>query len=82
MVFSLQAQRKSDLIAEIDTLKSALRAVNDSLAKLQRVASANEAKAKTLQKQNENLRQANATLMKNLNSFSEIYSALQLRSQA
>ena len=41
MVFSLQAQRKSDLIAEIDTLKSALRAVNDSLAKLQRVASAN-----------------------------------------
>ncbi|AKA36454.1 hypothetical protein [Flagellimonas lutaonensis] len=74
MLSTLQAQRKSELLAEIDTLRTKLRMVEDSLAKYQRIASANEAQAKTLQNQNESLREANATLMKNLNSFSEISS--------
>ena len=65
-------QRKSELLAQIDTLKSELQTANDSLAKLQRIASANEAKANSLQSQNESLREANATLLKNLNGFAEI----------
>ncbi len=70
----VHGQRKSELLEQIDTLKSELRSAKDSLAQLQRLASANKAKAATLESQNAGLRDANATLLKNLNGFAEISS--------
>jgi len=66
------AQRKSDLIAEIDDLKSKISEVEQELAKAKREISSSTAKAETLEVENAGLRDANATLLGNLGSFSEL----------
>ncbi|MER3373166.1 MAG: hypothetical protein RIM83_00855 [Allomuricauda sp.] len=66
------AQRKSDLIAEIDDLKSKISEVEQELAKAKREISSSNAKAETLEVENAGLRDANATLLGNLSSFSEL----------
>lgn len=66
------AQRKSDLIAEIDDLKSKISEVEQELAKAKREISSSNAKAETLETENIGLRDANATLLGNLSNFSEL----------
>ncbi|MEW2922179.1 hypothetical protein AB1A65_11960 [Muricauda sp. ANG21] len=66
------AQRKSDLIAEIDDLKSKISEVEQELAKAKREISSSNAKAETLEVENAGLRDANATLLGNLSNFSEL----------
>ncbi len=76
LTFSLamNAQKKSDLITEINSLKSQLDSVNTQLAEAQRNEKASLAKAESFEGQALQLRDANKTLMKNLNSFSELSS--------
>jgi len=69
---SLQAQRKSELFAQIETLKSEKDTLTQALAQAKRSISASEAKAETFEMENTSLRDANATLLKNLTSFSEL----------
>ncbi|TMM57189.1 hypothetical protein FEE95_11910 [Maribacter algarum] len=69
-----QAQKKSELIAEISTLKSQLDSVNNQVAEAQRKEKASLAKAESFESQALELRDANKTLMKNLNSFSQLSS--------
>ena len=66
------AQRKSDLIAEIDNLKSKISELEQELAKAKREISSSNAKAETLETENIGLRDANATLLGNLSNFSEL----------
>ena len=66
------SQRKSDLIAEIDNLNSKISEVEQELAKAKREISSSNAKAETLETENAGLRDANATLLKNLGNFSEL----------
>lgn len=69
---TLNAQRKSDLLEEIESLKSELQDVRQQLATANRQISSSEAKAESLANENAGLRDANATLLKNLSSFSEL----------
>jgi len=71
---SVHAQKKSELIAEINTLKSQLDSVNNQVAEAQRKEKASLAKAESFEAQALELRDANKTLMKNLNSFSQLSS--------
>lgn len=66
------AQKKSELIAEIDNLKSKISEVEQELAKAKREISSSNAKAETLETENIGLRDANATLLGNLSNFSEL----------
>lgn len=66
------AQRKSDLIAEIDNLKVQISEVEQELAKAKREISSANAKSETLASENASLRDANATLLGNLSNFSEL----------
>ncbi|MEP3210157.1 MAG: hypothetical protein ABJN95_13240 [Maribacter sp.] len=71
---SVNAQKKSELIAEINTLKSQLDSVSNQVAEAQRNEKASLAKAESFEAQAMELRDANKTLMKNLNSFSQLSS--------
>ncbi len=71
---SVNAQKKSELIAEISTLKSQLDSVSNEVATAQRNEKASLAKAESFEAQALELRDANKTLMKNLNSFSQLSS--------
>lgn len=66
------SQKKSELFAEIESLKTEIRNVEDELAQSKRKISSSEAKAQTLENENISLRDANGTLLKNLSSFSEL----------
>lgn len=66
------SQKKSELFAEIESLKTEIRNVEDQLAQSKREISSSSAKAETLENENIGLRNANATLLKNLSSFSEL----------
>lgn len=68
----IYAQRKSDLIAEIDVLKTKISEVEQDLAKAKREISSANAKSETLEAENVSLRDANATLLGNLSNFSEL----------
>ncbi|MGX1930004.1 hypothetical protein [Flagellimonas sp. 2504JD4-2] len=66
------AQKKSELIAEIEELKTNIHDVEQQLAEKKREVVSSQAKAETLEIENVGLRDANATLLKNLSSFSEL----------
>ncbi|NDV43008.1 hypothetical protein [Flagellimonas sediminis] len=66
------SQKKSDLIAEIESLKTKISEVEQDLAKAKREISSANAKAETLDTENAGLRDANATLLGNLSNFSEL----------
>ena len=70
-VFSY-GQRKSDLIREIDILKSQLDSVNNEVAEARKNEKVSLAEAESYKAQVTELQDANATLMKNLNSFAEV----------
>lgn len=71
-VCSTYGQRKSELLEQIQDLQTQLDSVQQQLADSKRKISTSEAKAETYKKENEGLRDANATLLKNLTSFSEL----------
>ncbi|NAY90844.1 hypothetical protein GTQ34_02840 [Muricauda sp. JGD-17] len=66
------SQRKSELIAQIDNLRTELDSLGQQLAEAKREISSSTAKAETLEAENVGLRDANATLLKNLGNFSEL----------
>ncbi|WP_420322686.1 hypothetical protein [Flagellimonas sp.] len=66
------SQKKSELFAEIEDLKTKIQDVEQQLAEKKREVSSSTAKAETLEMENIGLRDANATLLKNLSSFSEL----------
>ncbi len=66
------AQKKSELFAQIDNLEIQISEVKQQLAEAKREISSSTAKADALETENVGLRDANATLLKNLGSFSEL----------
>ncbi|WP_420601919.1 hypothetical protein [Flagellimonas sp.] len=66
------SQKKSELLAQIEELKTNIQNVEQQLAEKKREVSSSKAKAETLEVENVGLRDANATLLKNLSSFSEL----------
>jgi len=66
------AQKKSELLAKIEQLKSSIHDIEQQLAEKKREVSSSTAKAETLEMENISLKDANATLLKNLSSFSEL----------
>lgn len=68
----LQAQKKSELLAEIQTLRSQLDSVKGLVTDAQRNERLSVAKAASYETQVQELQAANATLLKNLNSFAEV----------
>lgn len=65
-------QRRSDLMAEIDTLMIRLASVEDSLVQAQKEQKASKAMAEAYAAQVFELKDANATLLKNLGNFAEV----------
>lgn len=66
------SQKKSELFAQIDDLEAQVSEIQQQLAEAKREISSSTAKASTLEAENVGLRDANATLLKNLSSFSEL----------
>ncbi len=73
-LFNLQAQKKSELIAQNQELKFQLDSIKRIVSTAQRNEKIGLSKADELQKQVTELQDANATLMKNLNSFAALSS--------
>lgn len=71
-VFTMEAQKKKDLLDEIAMLKDSITNLNDSISKASRQVNVSVSKAALFEKENVELRDANATLLKNLSSFSQI----------
>ncbi len=71
---AVQAQRKSDLINEINLLRAQLDSTNIELASAKKNGTVNAEKATSFEKQVHELQDANTTLLKNLNSFAQISS--------
>ena len=63
----LQAQKKKDLIAEVAQLKDSISGLNDSISKANRQINSSNANAALFEKENTELRDANATLLKKIN---------------
>ncbi len=72
MAFSLHAQKKSELIAKISELETTISELNDSVSVANRQINASNTRAEVLTKENLDLKDANATLLQNLTSFSKI----------
>ncbi|MCL6265805.1 hypothetical protein [Flagellimonas myxillae] len=66
------SQKKSELFEQIDDLETQLGDVQQQLLEAKRNISSTNAKAEALETENVGLRDANATLLKNLSSFSEL----------
>ena len=71
-ISTIQAQKKSELIAQNQDLKYQLDSVNSIVSKAQQSEKISVLKADELQNQVTELQDANATLMKNLNSFAAL----------
>lgn len=65
-------QRKSDLLREIETLKQELDSTNTVVLEAKKNEKVGLARAESFEKQVTDLQDANATLLKNLNSFASI----------
>lgn len=65
-------QRKSDLIVQIDSLQSQVRALQTSLSESQAREKASAAKASSYEVQVNELKEANATLLQNLGNFADV----------
>ncbi|MCG2460790.1 hypothetical protein K8352_08520 [Flavobacteriaceae bacterium F89] len=65
----VHAQRKSDLLKEIDDLNSKLKSVQSELAESQKNEKVSEAKATAFEEQMLEVQKTNASLLNNLNNF-------------
>ena len=70
----LNAQKKRELIASIDSLKLVVRELQTDLSRAEQREKASQAQAELYEKQASDLKSANATLLKNLNNFAEVSS--------
>ena len=68
----LHAQRKSDLIAEIEVLKTEIDSMQTVVVEAKKNEKIGTTKAESLENQVNELKDANATLLKNLNNFAKI----------
>lgn len=68
----LFGQRKSELLAQIDSLQSEIRALKTDVSEAQAREKASLAKAESYESQVTELKEANATLLKNLGSFADV----------
>ncbi|WP_343486196.1 hypothetical protein [Allomuricauda sp. d1] len=66
------SQKKKELLADIASLRLELDTTRQALSQATRKISVAEASAETLKRENTSLRDANATLLKNLSGFSEL----------
>jgi flagellar motor protein MotB len=71
-ITAAQAQKKSELIAQVSELETQLLQLNDSLSRTRAQMIANESKAQIFEEENSELRDANKTLLDNLNRFSQL----------
>jgi outer membrane protein OmpA-like peptidoglycan-associated protein len=69
---TVKAQKKKDLIAKITVLEQNILALNDSISVAKRQINISNSKAELANKEAEELRAANATLLQNLTNFSKI----------
>ena len=69
---AVQGQRRSDLLAEIDTLKARLAKTETALSQAQKEQKASQAMAESYEMQVNELKDANATLLANLGNFAEV----------
>lgn len=68
----VQAQKKKDLLAEIDKLRQELRTKDGELAEAKKNERVSQSKVKTMETQVADLKETNATLLANMNSFTEL----------
>ena len=68
------AQKKSELLAEIEILKTKLDSTENHVIQARKTEKIAVAKATSFESQVKDLQEANATLLKNLNSFAEVSS--------
>ena len=71
---SLYGQRKSELIAEIDNLRMQLDSLKSEVVEARKNEKVSLVRAESFEAQVTELQDANATLMKNLNTFAKISS--------
>ena len=69
---TLFGQKKKELLEEINNLKDSITRLHDSISRANRQINISNANADLFEKENNELRDANATLLKNLNSFSKV----------
>ncbi len=69
---TVQAQKKSELFAQIEALKSELDSVNGLVTTARKNEKVSTARAESFEVQVVELQDANATLLKNLTSFAEV----------
>jgi hypothetical protein len=70
--FTTQAQRRADLIQQIDTLQAKVRSLQTSLSESQAREKASLAEAASYETQVNELKDANATLLQNLGNFADV----------
>jgi len=69
---SIYSQKKKDLLEEIDQLRKELTSTKGALAESRKVEKVSESKVKTMEAQVNDLKETNATLLANMNSFTEL----------
>ena len=72
IIMLVTAQKKKDLLLEIEALKSKLDSTQTDLATSQRNEKINAAKLTTLEEQITDLKKTNSSLLNNLNAFTEV----------
>ncbi len=68
----MNAQKKSDLIAEIDQLKSKIDSTSSLLAESRRNERVSKTEAENMKSQMEQVQETNASLMKNMNNLTQL----------
>lgn len=71
-ITALQAQKKSELIAQVANLQKELDSTKSLVAKAEREAASSKITAESMERQLKDLQGANATLLANLNNFAEV----------
>ncbi len=66
------SQKKSELLVQIDNLKQRIQHLEQEASEAKRAVASSKVKAETLEAENEDLRNANNTLLSNLGSFSAL----------
>lgn len=72
MTIAAHSQKKKDLLDQVTQLKKEVTALADSVSVAKRKANKSKSQAQLFEKENNELREANATLLKNLSSFSKL----------
>ncbi|MEM8506476.1 MAG: hypothetical protein AAF717_01550 [Bacteroidota bacterium] len=71
-IFTSNAQKKRELLEQVETLEATISTLTDSLSKATRQITTSTSRATLLESENQELRDANQTLLQNLTSFSKV----------